>query len=133
MLTVGRPPIPDRERRSETFRFRVQPHIYKCIEILAKREKAPMSRILERAIVAFLVTDPDAFDVWEEERREQEAIESGEDLPLAPLVITPGAATVILKNLEFTDEDHENAQALREDIDELKDAMKQIDEKLEDR
>ena len=78
MLTVGRPPIPDRERRSETFRFRVQPHIYKCIEILAKRENAPMSRILERAIVAFLVTDPNALSVWEAERRQRAALDADE-------------------------------------------------------
>ena len=74
---IGQPPKPEADKKSKMLKFRVKPHIFKAVKILAKRERVTVTKILERALFAYLAGSTNAA-IAEAEARQIEGFNSGE-------------------------------------------------------
>ena len=107
--------------RTESITIEIEKPIKDSLQALADRDPGlSVDGIIRRGIMAQLGLSDIAINFWELE----------DELSNAPVFITPGAAALIAKTLELSPEELEELRALDEDIDELKEAMKALDEKF---
>ena len=104
-----------------TLEIRISQHIMAGLQALADRDpELTVATVIRRALMRELGLADTAIAVWELEAA----------IANAPVYLTPGAAALIAKTLELTPEELEELNALKEDVDELKDIMKKVDKKF---
>ena len=118
---------------NEKVELEINRHMYRALAALADRtENVDIATIIRRGIMQQLGLNKDAVAIWEAETREEVVKFMNEGPSFGGVYLTPAAAEIILRDIQVYEEDVEEARGLKQDIDELKEAMEQLKEKFGD-